>query len=76
MLAAPGIAPGLPTVRAASPEAILGTWLTDDGASKVEVSAAKAADGTTVYARKISAPSHTRRERPGAYQCAAAPQIP
>jgi uncharacterized protein (DUF2147 family) len=53
-LAALGIALGLPTARAAAPDAILGTWLTDDGASKVEVSAARAADGATVYAGKIS----------------------
>jgi uncharacterized protein (DUF2147 family) len=40
--------------RAASADAILGAWLTDDGASKVEVAAAKAPDGTTVYAGKIT----------------------
>jgi uncharacterized protein (DUF2147 family) len=40
--------------RAAAPaDAILGVWLTDDGASKVEVTAAKAADGRSVYAGKI-----------------------
>jgi len=38
-----------PALAAASADAILGTWLTDDGASKVEVRAAKAADGSTVY---------------------------
>ncbi len=38
---------------AAPPDAILGAWLTDDGASKVEVTAAKAADGSTVYNGKI-----------------------
>ncbi len=41
------------TGAAASAEAIVGTWLTDDGASKVEVSAAKAADGSVVYNGKI-----------------------
>lgn len=41
-------------VRAAAPaDALLGVWLTDDGASKVEVVAAKAADGGTVYNGKI-----------------------
>ena len=38
---------------AAPADAILGAWLTDDGASKVEVAAAKAADGSTVYNGKI-----------------------
>lgn len=52
--AALGIALGLPTARAAVADAILGTWLTDDGASKVEVSAAQAVDGATVYDGKIS----------------------
>lgn len=36
--------------QAAGPgEGVVGTWLTDGGASKVEVSAAKAGDGSTVY---------------------------
>jgi uncharacterized protein (DUF2147 family) len=39
---------------AAPPDAILGTWLTDDGASKAEVTAGKAADGSTVYEGKLS----------------------
>jgi uncharacterized protein (DUF2147 family) len=47
-------AAGLPAAAAAAPDAILGTWLTDDGASKVEVSATKAADGSSVYSGKIS----------------------
>ncbi len=34
---------------AAPPDAIVGSWLTDDGASKVEVKPATAADGSTVY---------------------------
>ena len=38
---------------AASPDALLGTWLTDDGASKVEISASKAADGSSVYSGKV-----------------------
>jgi uncharacterized protein (DUF2147 family) len=38
---------------AAPPDAMLGTWLTDDGASKVVVTAAKAADGSGVYAGKV-----------------------
>ena len=40
--------------RAASADAILGTWLTDDGASKVEVTAGKAADGSNVYGGKVA----------------------
>ncbi len=39
---------------AAEPQdAILGTWLTDDGASKVEVAQAAAADGSIVYSGKL-----------------------
>ena len=38
---------------AAPPDAVLGAWLTDDGASKVEVSATRAADGSSVYAGKV-----------------------
>jgi uncharacterized protein (DUF2147 family) len=45
---------GLPwAVSAAPADAILGAWFTDDGASKVEVTAGKAADGSTVYAGKV-----------------------
>ena len=46
---------GLPWAAwaAAAPDAILGSWLTDDGASKVEVTAAKAADGSTVYNGRV-----------------------
>ncbi len=40
--------------RAATADAILGTWLTDDGASKVEVTASKAADGSSVYGGKVT----------------------
>jgi uncharacterized protein (DUF2147 family) len=40
-------------VQAAPPDAILGSWLTDDGASKVEVSAGKADDGSSVYGGKV-----------------------
>jgi uncharacterized protein (DUF2147 family) len=35
--------------RSASADDIVGTWLTDDGASKVEVKSAKAAGGGAVY---------------------------
>ena len=47
---------GLPkAIQAATPQdAIVGTWLTDDGASKVEVSATKSADGSSVYAGKVT----------------------
>jgi uncharacterized protein (DUF2147 family) len=40
-------------VAAAPPDAILGTWLTDDGASKVEVTATRSADGGSVYEGKL-----------------------
>jgi uncharacterized protein (DUF2147 family) len=39
---------------AAPQDAIVGTWLTDDAASKVEVTATKAADGSSVYAGKVT----------------------
>jgi uncharacterized protein (DUF2147 family) len=47
---------GLPMAsQAATPQdAIVGTWLTDDGASKVDVSATKAADGSSVYGGKVT----------------------
>jgi uncharacterized protein (DUF2147 family) len=50
------IAALLPMVglAATAQEAIVGTWLTDDGGSKVEVAAAKAADGSTVYNGKVT----------------------
>jgi uncharacterized protein (DUF2147 family) len=38
---------------AAPPDAILGNWLTDDGASKVEVKATKSVDGSSVYDGKV-----------------------
>jgi uncharacterized protein (DUF2147 family) len=45
---------GLPwAVPAAPADAIVGNWFTDDGASKVEVTTGKAADGSTVYAGKL-----------------------
>ena len=37
----------------AASDAIVGGWLTDDGSSKVEVSAAQASDGSTVYNGKV-----------------------
>ncbi len=41
--------------QAAAPQdAIVGSWLTDGGASKVEVSATKAADGSSVYVGKVA----------------------
>jgi uncharacterized protein (DUF2147 family) len=40
--------------RAAAPQdAIVGTWLTEDGGSKVEVSATRASDGGSVYSGKV-----------------------
>jgi uncharacterized protein (DUF2147 family) len=42
-----------PWAGAAPPDAILGTWLTDDGASRVQVTAARAADGSSVYAGRV-----------------------
>jgi len=38
---------------ATPPDAIVGTWLTEDGASKVEVSAREVSDGSNVYAGKV-----------------------
>ena len=44
-----------PALLAAEPQdAILGTWLTDDGASKVEVTQATAADGSIVYTGNLT----------------------
>ncbi len=45
----------LPLVaQAAGPQdAIVGTWLTEDGTSKVDVSASRAADGSSVYSGKV-----------------------
>ena len=41
--------------QAATPQdAIVGTWLTEDGGSKVVVVASSAADGSTVYSGKVS----------------------
>ena len=55
LLLAPLVAPLLAwagRARAAS-DAIVGSWLTDDAASRVEVSAAQAGDGSTVYQGKV-----------------------
>jgi uncharacterized protein (DUF2147 family) len=40
-------------LQAAPADALVGTWLTDDGASKVEVTAHKAADGSSIYGGKV-----------------------
>jgi uncharacterized protein (DUF2147 family) len=41
--------------QAAAPQdAILGTWLTEDGQSKVDVVSDKAADGSTVFSGKVT----------------------
>ena len=40
--------------NAAAPDAIVGTWLTEDGSSKVAVAATKGADGGTVYAGTVA----------------------
>ena len=54
LLAGVALWPWAGLVRAVPPpDAIVGSWLTDDGASKVEVTAAKAADGSTVYNGKV-----------------------
>jgi uncharacterized protein (DUF2147 family) len=37
-----------------SPDAIVGTWLTDDGASKVTIAATRGADGGSVYSGKVA----------------------
>lgn len=39
---------------AAAPAALLGTWLTDEGDSKVEIVATPAADGSAVYNGKVA----------------------
>lgn len=48
----------LPLPRAAraanAPAALVGTWLTDEGDSKVEIAAAPAADGGAVYSGKVA----------------------
>ena len=48
-----GIALALAGPAAAAADGIVGTWLTDGGASKVEIAPAKAADGSTVYDGKV-----------------------
>lgn len=53
LLAALALLSSIGLARSAPPEAILGSWLTDDGASKVEVAATNAADGSSVYAGKV-----------------------
>jgi uncharacterized protein (DUF2147 family) len=41
--------------QAATPQdAIVGTWLTEDGGSKVDVVASRAADGSTSYSGRVS----------------------
>jgi len=35
-------------------DAIVGTWLTEDGSSKVDIAASKRADGATVYSGRVS----------------------
>ena len=39
---------------ASAADAIVGTWLTDDGDSKVEIAAAKGADGGAVYSGRVA----------------------
>jgi hypothetical protein len=39
---------------AAPPDAIVGTWLTEDGSSRVDIAATRGADGATVYAGRVS----------------------
>ena len=53
LLAALALLPGTAARAAAPADAVLGSWLTDDAASKVEVTASKAADGGTVYDGKV-----------------------
>lgn len=52
LLVAALLLPWMGRVGAAS-DAIVGIWLTDDAASKVEVGAAQASDGSTVYQGKV-----------------------
>ena len=43
------------TARAATPrDAIVGTWLTEDGGSKVDIVASKAADGSSSYSGRVT----------------------
>jgi uncharacterized protein (DUF2147 family) len=44
---------GQPGQGVAAQDAILGSWLTEDGASKVEITTTEAADGSTVFAGKV-----------------------
>jgi uncharacterized protein (DUF2147 family) len=44
---------GAPPPAAAGADAIVGAWLTDGGASKVEIAASQAGDGSTVYGGKV-----------------------
>lgn len=49
-------AAALPTaapLAASAPDTLIGTWLTDDGDSRVEIAASKAADGSTVFSGKV-----------------------
>lgn len=43
----------LPAVAATAADAIVGSWLTDDGTSRVEVAAGQAADGSALYNGKV-----------------------
>jgi uncharacterized protein (DUF2147 family) len=49
------LASGFPAalVLAASPDSIVGTWLTEDGASRVEVSVERGTDGSGFYSGKV-----------------------
>lgn len=40
-------------VAATAADAIVGTWLTEDGDSRVEITAARAADGSSLYSGKV-----------------------
>lgn len=37
-----------------APDALVGTWLTDEGDSKVDIAATKAADGSTLFVGRVS----------------------
>jgi uncharacterized protein (DUF2147 family) len=43
-----------PAANATAPDAIVGTWLTEDGSSRVDIAATRGADNATVYAGRVS----------------------
>lgn len=50
------------SASAAAPDAIVGTWLTEDGSSKVTVAATTGADGGTVYTGTVTWLAEPKRD--------------